>query len=72
VLNKQGDPAQPQLAVRALDPASGRTLDCTTSEPGVQIYTADWFDGSYSGIGGRYDKYAAFTLETQHFPRAIG
>ncbi|MDQ2762074.1 MAG: galactose-1-epimerase, partial [Pseudomonadota bacterium] len=34
----------------------------------VQIYTADWFNGSYIGIGGRYDKYAAFTLETQHYP----
>ena len=68
VLTKRGDVAQPQLAVHALDPASGRTLDCYTTEPGVQIYTADWFDGSVSGIGGRYEKYAAFTLETQHFP----
>ena len=68
VLAKQGDSAQPQFAAHAFDPASGRTLDCDTSEPGVQIYTADWFDGSTSGIGGRYDKYAAFTLETQHFP----
>ena len=68
VLDKQGDAAQPQLAVHALDPASGRTLDCMTSEPGVQIYTADWFNGAISGIGGRYNKYAAFTLETQHFP----
>ena len=68
VLDKQGDPARPQPAVHAFDPASGRTLDCATSEPGVQIYTADWFNGSISGIGGRYDKYAAFTLETQHFP----
>jgi len=68
VLDKHGDPAQPQLAMHAFDPASGRTLDCSTTEPGVQIYTADWFDGSISGIGGRYAKYAAFTLETQHFP----
>lgn len=68
VLNKHGNAALPQLAVRAYDPASGRTLECLTSEPGVQIYTADWFDGSYSGIGGRYGQYAAFTLETQHFP----
>ena len=41
VLDKQGNAAQPQLAVHALDPASGRTLDCATSEPGVQTYTAD-------------------------------
>ncbi len=68
ILDRQGDVAQPRLAVHALDPASGRTLDCSTTEPGVQIYTANWFDGSYSGIGGRYDRFAAFTLETHHFP----
>ena len=68
VLNKRGDAARPQLAVRAYDPKSGRTLECLTTEPGVQIYTADWFDGSTSGTGGRYGKYAAFTLETQHYP----
>ena len=68
VLNKRGDPARPQHAVRAYDPGSGRTLDCWTTEPGVQIYTAGYFDGSYSGTGGRYDKYASFTLETHHYP----
>ena len=68
VLDKHGDPARPQHAVRAYDPGSGRTLDCWTTEPGVQIYTAGYFDGSYTGTGGRYGKYAAFTLETHHFP----
>ena len=68
VFNKRGNPAQPQLAVRAYDPNSGRTLECLTTEPGVQIYTASFFDGSTIGIGGRYGKYSAFTLETQHFP----
>lgn len=71
VLNKEGDAARPQLAVHAFDPASGRTLDSYTTEPGVQIYTADGFDGSYTGVGGRYDQYAAFTLETQHFPDSV-
>ena len=68
VLNKRGDPALPQLAVRAYDPKSGRTLECLTTEPGVQIYTAGFFDGSTTGIGGRYRPYCAFTLETQHYP----
>ena len=68
VLNKRGDPGQPQLAVRAYDPKSGRTLECSTTEPGLEIYTGGFFDGSVSGNGGRYGKYAAFTLETQHFP----
>ena len=68
VLNRHGDPARPRFAIHVFDPVSGRTLDCATTEPGVQIYTADWFDGSVHGIGGRYVKYAAFTLETQHYP----
>lgn len=68
VLDKRGDAVGLQPAVHVVDPTSGRTLDCATTEPGVQIYTAGWFDGSYGGIGGRYGQYAAFTLETQHFP----
>jgi aldose 1-epimerase len=68
VLNKHGDAAGPQLAARAYDPASGRTLDCLTTEPGVQIYTANFLKGVYAGIGGVYRQTDAFTLETQHFP----
>ncbi len=68
VPNKRGGGALKQVAARAYDPRSGRTLECLTTEPGAQIYTADWFDGSYAGVGGRYGQYAAFTLETQHFP----
>jgi aldose 1-epimerase len=67
VFDKHSNSA-PQLAVRAYDPNSGRTLECLTTEPGVQIYTASFFDGSIIGIGGRYGKYSSFTLETQHFP----
>ncbi len=68
VLNKRGDTAQPQLAAHIYDPQSGRTLECFTTEPGVQVYTGSWFTGPYAGIGGSYRRYGAFTLETQHFP----
>ena len=68
VLNKQGDATAPQLAVRAYDPASGRMLECATTEPGVQIYTANFLKGIYAGNGGIYRQTDAFTLETQHFP----
>ncbi len=68
VLNKQGDATQPQLAAHAFDPASGRTLDCLTTEPGVQIYTGNFLKGIYAGVGGVYRQTDAFTLETQHFP----
>lgn len=71
VLDKRGDRSRPQAAVRAYDPGSGRTLDASTTQPGVQIYTANYLNGGYTGIGGRYERYVAFTLETQHFPKSV-
>ncbi len=68
VLTKQGDPAQPQLAARAFDPATGRSLECLTTEPGVQVYTSNFLTGVYGGNGGIYRQTDGFALETQHFP----
>ena len=50
------------------DPASGRNMELSTTEPGVQIYMSLGLDGSIKGIGGAYEKYGAVCLETQHFP----
>ena len=56
-------------AVRVVDPRFGRTLDVSTTEPGVQFYTGNKLDGSYNGKSGHgYGKRSAFCLETQHFP----
>jgi aldose 1-epimerase len=55
-------------AARVVDPTSGRTIDCYTTQPGLQFYTANFLDGSFAGIGGTYVRRGAFTLETQHFP----
>ena len=65
-----GDPATAlRPAARVTDPASGRTLEVTTTEPGVQFYTGNFLDGTLTGRGGRkYVKRAGFCLETQHFP----
>jgi len=66
VLN--GTPGQLRLAARAVDPSSGRTLEVQTTEPGVQLYSANFAD-PISGRGGRvYPRHAGFCLETQHFP----
>ncbi len=62
-------PGRMVLAARAYDPGSGRVLDCYTTEPGVQVYTSNYLDGSKVGSsGGTYRQTDAFTLETQHFP----
>jgi aldose 1-epimerase len=57
------------LAARVVDPASGRTLTITTTEPGVQFYSGNFLDGTMTGISGvKYVKHAGFAMETQHFP----
>jgi len=57
------------LAAQVSDPASGRTMEVWTTEPGVQFYTGNFLDGSFKGKGGiTYQKRTAFCLETQHFP----
>ncbi len=57
------------LAAKVVDPASGRTLTVTTTEPGVQFYSGNSLDGSTHGASGAaYGRNAGFCLETQHFP----
>jgi aldose 1-epimerase len=68
VLNKPA-PDTLTFAARAYDPKSGRVLDCFTTEPGIQIYTSNFLDGSVVGSSGTaYRQNEAFTMETQHFP----
>jgi aldose 1-epimerase len=56
-------------AASVYDPASGRTLEVTTDQPGIQFYTGNFLDGSLKGKGGTvYGQHAGFCLETQHFP----
>jgi aldose 1-epimerase len=54
------------LAARAEDPNSGRVMEVLTTEPGVQLYTANFLDGSAQNGG--FKQHSAFCLETQHFP----
>ena len=68
VLNRQKATGL-SLAARVSDPASGRTMEVWTTEPGVQFYTGNFLDGSFKGKGGSvYQKRTALCLETQHFP----
>ena len=59
------------VLARVHDKQSGRILEMTTTEPGVQFYTGNFLDGTVSGIGGKYLKNGAFCLEAQHFPDAV-
>lgn len=67
VINRKGPGLV--LAARVMDPKSGRVVECYTTEPGVQFYTANFLDGTIRGKDGKtYGHRSAFTLETQHFP----
>lgn len=67
VVNKTED----ELALAALlyEPVSGRVMEVKTTEPGIQIYTANSLSGKDIGKGGKaYGKWSSICLETQHFP----
>lgn len=70
VLNQPKDDAKGlNLAARVVDPDTGRTLVVRTKEPGVQLYTGVFLDGSFEGKNGTtYPQYGAFCLETQVYP----
>ena len=65
----EGDMESLVGVARAVSPATGIVLEIETTEPGVQLYTGNFLDGTVSGGGGRaYRQSDAFCLETQHFP----
>lgn len=67
VLNTQGDLSQ--VAAKLTSPASGITLEVYTDEPGIQVYTGNFLDGTVKGKKGiAYPQRASVCLETQHYP----
>ncbi len=57
------------LAARVYEPGSGRVMEISTVEPGIQFYSGNFLDGTITGKGGKvYQKHYGFCLETQHFP----
>ncbi len=64
-----GQTAEPKLAARLEDPASGRALDLLSTEPGLQVYSGNFLDGTFAGKGGQlYRMGDAVALEPQKFP----
>lgn len=67
VLNTKGDIKQ--LAAKLTSPESGISLEVYTNEPGIQVYTGNFLDGSVKGKKGiTYNQRASVCLETQHYP----
>lgn len=67
VLNTEGNDSL--VAVELYNPANGIDLIVYTNEPGIQIYTGNFLDGTATGKGGIvYNQRAAVCLETQKYP----
>lgn len=57
------------LAARAT--GGGLCLECFTTQPGLQLYTANYLDGTPGKGDAAYGPRSAFCLETQAWPDAI-
>ncbi len=69
VLNRTGEGIV--FAARVYDPKSGRVMEVYTDQPGLQLYSGNFLDGTLSGGGGAvYRKHAAICLETDKFPNS--
>ena len=56
-------------AITVTEAKTGRRLDVSTTQPGVQFYTGNMMPDTLAGKAGRnYRKRSGFCLETQHFP----
>jgi len=67
VLDKRAGVLGPVATV--YDPESGRVLEVSSTEPGVQFYSGNFLDGKSVGKGGwAYERRNALALEPQHFP----
>jgi aldose 1-epimerase len=68
----KGDVTALRPVARLKDPKSGRVLELSADQPGVQFYSGNFLDGSNKGKGGvAYPRYAGLCLESQKFPNAI-
>jgi len=64
----RGEAGQLRPAARVVDPQSGRVLEIETTQPGMQLYTANHLPGNEQSAG--HGGHEAFCLETQHYPDA--
>jgi aldose 1-epimerase len=61
----------PKLAARLEEPRSGRVLEVWTTEPGLQVYTGNFLDGTLLGKRSHlYRMGDAIALEPQKFPNS--
>ncbi|MGL4520880.1 MAG: aldose epimerase family protein [Phocaeicola sp.] len=56
------------LAAKCVEPLSGRSMEVYTTEPGIQLYTANWHNGFEGAHGATFPARSAICFEAQRFP----
>jgi aldose 1-epimerase len=67
VLNKREE-GELSFAAKVTEPKSGRTMEVFTTEPGMQLYTANYATGYKGANGCTFPFRSAVCFEAQHFP----
>ena len=58
-----------RFAASVYEPTSGRVMEVYTDEPGIQLYTGNFLDGTLPTRDGKtYAHRTGLCLETQHYP----
>jgi aldose 1-epimerase len=58
-----------EVDVTVYEPVSGRVLEVITDQPGMQLYTGNFLDGTKIGHGGKPFKFrSGMCLESGHYP----
>jgi aldose 1-epimerase len=54
---------------KVYEPETGRVLEVSSTEPGLQFYSGNVLDGSLTGKDGWvYIVHSGFAMEPQHYP----
>lgn len=67
---RKKQPKELALAATLYEPISGRKMDVLTTQPGVQVYTANWVEKQPGKYGKIYSEQDSICLETQNFPNS--
>jgi aldose 1-epimerase len=69
IADKEGD--RLESIARLVEPASGRGIELSTTQPAVQLYTGNYLDGIRGAGGAVFNKHTALCLETEYYPDAV-
>jgi aldose 1-epimerase len=69
IADKEGD--RLESIARLVEPASGRGVELSTTQPAVQLYTGNYLDGIRGAGGAVFNKHTALCLETEYYPDAV-